>query len=166
MSVGELVLRWELGAITKSDLANTGRRPRGDVSINGDGPKRDRLMRAVASELNMEESSFKDFILDQLNALGGVTAKRMFGAYGLYCEAVFFGIIDESRLYFKTDPESRKEYKALGSGPFFYYRKDKTGKKKKAYLKTYYEVPADILEDGVRLVIWAKRAVDAQAQSE
>ncbi|HXV27742.1 MAG TPA: TfoX/Sxy family protein [bacterium] len=114
----------------------------------------------------MEDSSFKDFILDQLNALGGVVAKRMFGAYGLYCDDVFFGIIDETKLYFKTSPDSRKAYKTLGSGPFFYYRKDKTGKKRKAYLKTYYEVPADILEDGDRLVVWAKRAVDAQAQTD
>jgi len=46
---------------------------------------------------------FKDFVLDQLSDLHGVTCRAMFGGYGLYCGRVFFGIVHKGRLYFKTN---------------------------------------------------------------
>ena len=45
---------------------------------------------------------FRDFVLDQLNELPGLTHRAMFGGYGLYCGRVFFGIVHKGRLYFKT----------------------------------------------------------------
>lgn len=40
----------------------------------------------------MVDDSFATFVLDQLAGLGGVSARRMFGAHGLYLDAVFFGM--------------------------------------------------------------------------
>ena len=39
---------------------------------------------------------FKDFVLDQLSDLHGVTCRAMFGGYGLYCGRVFFGIVHKA----------------------------------------------------------------------
>lgn len=93
---------------------------------------------------------FKDFVLDQLDGLHGVTCRAMFGGYGLYRSEVFFGIIHKSRLYFKTDEAGREAYRARGMKPF-----RPSGKQT---LKTYYEVPVEIVEDTDQLIAWAKQA--------
>jgi hypothetical protein len=35
----------------------------------------------------MNDATFRDFVLDQLQRLGEVDCRRMFGAYGLYHDA-------------------------------------------------------------------------------
>ena len=94
--------------------------------------------------------SFKDFVLDQLSELPGVSCRAMFGGYGLYQRAVFFGIIHKGRLYFKTDDRTRPAYAAKGMKPF--------RPNVKQTLKTYYEVPVDLIEDQEQLIAWAARA--------
>src|SRR5215831_13303219 len=54
--------------------------------------------------------AFKAFVLDQLEELGEVTAKRMFGGVGLYYRGVFFGILARDTLYFKTSTANRPDY--------------------------------------------------------
>ncbi|MGA3265418.1 MAG: TfoX/Sxy family protein [Verrucomicrobiota bacterium] len=51
----------------------------------------------------MPDDSFKEFVLDQLSTLPDVRARAMFGAHGLYQGGHFFAILDEGRLFFKTD---------------------------------------------------------------
>ncbi len=97
---------------------------------------------------------FKDFVLDQLADLRGLTCRAMFGGYGLRYREVFFGIIHKGRLYFKVTPDTVESYRELGTKPF---RVAKT-----MTLKTYYEVPADILEDSAQLAEWAETASAAQ----
>ena len=40
----------------------------------------------------MNDVTFRDFVLDQLQRLGEVDCRRMFGSFGLYHDEVFFGI--------------------------------------------------------------------------
>jgi DNA transformation protein len=100
--------------------------------------------------MSPKSDGFKDFILDQLADLHGVRARPMFGGYGLYRGAGFFGIIHKGRLYFKTNGETRAAYLRHGMKPF-----RPNGKQT---LKTYHEVPAEIIEDAERLAMWASRA--------
>lgn len=93
------------------------------------------------------ESGFKDFILDQLAHLRQVTTHAMFGGHGLYHEAKFFGIIHKDRLYFKVTPETVGRYTGKGMKPF--------QPNAKQTLKSFYEVPIDILEDTEQVVAWA-----------
>ena len=99
----------------------------------------------------VKDDSFRDFVLDQLTPLGEVECRRMFGGGGLYANDVFFGILWRARLFFKTDDRSRPQYMDLGMKPF--------KPNAKQTLTSYYEVPADVLEDGDRLVEWARDAV-------
>src|SRR5262245_24738425 len=46
---------------------------------------------------------FRSFVLDQLEPLGSIVAKAMFGGVGLYCDNAFFGIIARDVLYLKVD---------------------------------------------------------------
>lgn len=102
----------------------------------------------------MKDNSFKDFVLDQLQQLPQVESRAMFGGYGLYCDGVFFGIIARNRLYFKTNATTRAPYVQRGMQPFRPHAKQT--------LKSYYEVPVDILEDHEQLTVWAQQAVACQ----
>jgi len=48
-----------------------------------------------------------DFLLDQLGGAGAVTAKKMFGEVGLYCDGKMFGIISDDQLYLKPTDAGR-----------------------------------------------------------
>jgi TfoX/Sxy family transcriptional regulator of competence genes len=48
-----------------------------------------------------------DYILEQMAAAGPVSAKRMFGEYGLYAGAKMFAVVCDNRLFIKNLPEVR-----------------------------------------------------------
>ena len=99
----------------------------------------------------VKSDGFKDFVLDQLMDLRGLTCRAMFGGYGLSHKETFFGIIHKGRLYFKVTPKTIGLYKDHGMKPF----RPNT----KQTLKSFYEVPTDVLEDAEQLTDWAKDAV-------
>ena len=96
--------------------------------------------------------NYLQYVLDLLKVLGPVTAKRMFGGAGLYHNGLFFALIADDVLYFKVDDENTTDYLSAGTGPFKPYG---------SYAMSYYEVPADVLEDEEQLNEWARRAVTA-----
>ncbi len=98
----------------------------------------------------MAADSFRDFVLEQLAALGELRGKRMFGGYGLYCGEQFFGIVFDGRLYFKTNPDTLAEYLQYQAAIF--------APSEKQVLQNYREVPVDILEDSESLLHWARKA--------
>jgi DNA transformation protein and related proteins len=106
------------------------------------------------------ESSFKDFILDQLSALPGVRARAMFGGHGLYQEEFFFGILMQQRLYFRTDEQSRVAYIKQGMQPFVYEKARQTT------TMNYYEVPADVIENRDELVAWANVSIEISRRAK
>ncbi|MBY0539383.1 TfoX/Sxy family protein [Patescibacteria group bacterium] len=94
-----------------------------------------------------QNSDFKDYILgDILGTLNGVTARSMFGGYGLYKDGIIFGIIAEDELYLKVDDTNQKEYESFGSHPFVYER----GNHAKTTM-SYWIIPETILEDRERI---------------
>jgi DNA transformation protein and related proteins len=108
----------------------------------------------------MPDDSFKEFVLDQLSALPDVRARAMFGAHGLYCGDRFFAILDEGRLFFKTDAPSQADYIARGMGPFTYESRGRI------MTMAYHEVPPDVLENREELAAWAQRAIQIAAGSK
>ena len=106
----------------------------------------------------MKGDSFKAFVLDQLDHLDHVVCRAMFGGYGLYQGNVFFGILYKGRLYFKTDSTTLQAYRERGMKPF--------RPSAKMTLKTYYEVPVEILEDEDQLAAWARQAINSQGTTK
>ena len=106
--------------------------------------------------MNQKDESFKDFILDQLRDLDNLEARRMFGSFGLYRDETFFGIVSKGRLYLKVDDATVGEYRKRRMKPF--------RPNAKQTLKSYYEVPVDIIEDADQLAAWAHRAILCQKQ--
>ncbi len=96
---------------------------------------------------------FRDFVLEQLAPAGRVTSRGMFGGVGLYLDGLFFALIDDDTLYFKTDDSNRPRFRSAGSRPFCPYpdRPD--------LQMGYWEVPAEVLEDADALALWAREAL-------
>ncbi len=101
----------------------------------------------------MKKNSFQDFVLDQMYELGEVNCRSMFGGFGLYWKGIFFGMIYKGRLYFKTHSSTRLDYLDRGMQPF--------RPNAKQTLKTYFEVPPDILEDPDLLKVWVEKAIQS-----
>jgi DNA transformation protein and related proteins len=95
--------------------------------------------------------SYKTYVLEQLQGLGSVAARLMFGGVGLYHEGRFFALIDDDTLYFKVDDSNRQDYERAGSTAFRPYGD--------SYSMHYYEVPADVLDDRPALRDWALKAL-------
>src|SRR3954447_3877189 len=82
---------------------------------------------------------FEQQILDRLSCLGEVTARPLFGGHGLYWRDTIFAIAYGGRLYLKVDARSRRDFEARGMGPF--------RPNERQIIKSYFEVPPDILAD-------------------
>jgi DNA transformation protein len=95
---------------------------------------------------------FRSFVLDQLEELGGVVPRSMFGAVGLYRDGLFFGIVAGDVLYLKVDAATRAGYERAGSKPFNPYP-NRSGSMQ------YYEVPIAVLESPPELAKWARQAL-------
>lgn len=78
----------------------------------------------------------------------------MFGGYGLYQDETFFGILHQGRLYFKTDEATVGEYRKRRMKAF--------RPNARQTLKSYYQVPVEIVEDADQLADWAERAIRCQ----
>ena len=106
--------------------------------------------RAAKKPLRKRDDTFVAFVIEQLDRLGSVRSKSMFGGHGLYSGETFFAVIDEGRLYFKVGDATRPRYKARGMGPFAYAPG--------MVMKGYHEVPLEVIEDASELVRWAREA--------
>jgi DNA transformation protein len=105
--------------------------------------------------VSVEANEFVSHVLDLLEPLGPVSARRMFGGYGIYVDRVMFALVADDVLYLKVDDVSRAEFEAAGLGPFCY------SKQGKSYRMSYHAAPEAALEDAQLLRDWARKAVDA-----
>jgi DNA transformation protein and related proteins len=93
------------------------------------------------------------YILEQLEGLGNMRSRRMFGAVGLYSGELFFGLIDDDTLFFKSDSTNSAEYIARKMPRFMPFPD------RPEAVMAYYQVPADIIEDAESLTAWARKSV-------
>jgi DNA transformation protein and related proteins len=95
---------------------------------------------------------YLQYVLEQLAGLGCITIRRMFGGVGLYHDSRFFGFIAGDTLYFRVDDSTRGDYEVRGMGRFRPYAD------RPELSMTYYEVPADTLEDADECAAWARKS--------
>ncbi len=97
----------------------------------------------------MDQKDFRDHVIKLLTNLPDITSRAMFGGYGLYREGIIFGMIIDSRLYFKVDDSNRNLYISHQSQPFTY-----TGASHKLIKTSYWEVPSEIMNNTEKLTEW------------
>ncbi|MHC4215253.1 MAG: TfoX/Sxy family protein [Planctomycetota bacterium] len=96
---------------------------------------------------------FVDYVIDQFSAWDDVSVRKMFGGAGLYCDETMFGLIADDVAYLKADDSNREDFLQAGSSPFKPFPD-------KATVMSYYEIPADVLEDRDELAAWAQRSLN------
>lgn len=97
-------------------------------------------------------SDYSNHLIDLLTPWGKVVARRMFGGYGIYNHNLMFGLVADSTFYLKVDDSNLANYQAADSEPFTYEAKGKSRS------MSYWQVPAEILEDQEKLCEWAQKA--------
>jgi DNA transformation protein len=95
---------------------------------------------------------YLEYLLGQLALLGHVVSRRMFGGVGLYHEELFFGLVDDDVLYLRADDSNRSDYTTRAMEPF------RPFPDRPIYSMSYYQVPADVLEDAEALAAWARKS--------
>ena len=100
--------------------------------------------------------SFIDFLRDQLAPLGAIAPRRMFGATGLFCEGVMFGVVAEDALYLRVDDHNRAAFKeAEGLPPLSYEKQGLT------IDLSFWRAPDRLFDEPEELVGWARSALAA-----
>lgn len=122
-------------------------RPAKRAASRGAAP---RARKAADPVARRAQQVFVAFVMDQLADLRGLSARAMFGGHGLYRGEDFFGIVHRARLYFRVSDRTRALYEDCGMEPF------RPGKG--AAMKTYYEVPPEVIEDQREVIAWAREA--------
>jgi DNA transformation protein len=100
-------------------------------------------------------ADFVAHVLDLMSRWGGVSARRLFGGYGLYRQGVMFALVAYDVLYLKVDARNRPEFEAASMEPFVHESKGKPVE------MPYWEAPSDLFDDADSMTRWAERAFEA-----
>ena len=101
------------------------------------------------------DRDFINYLLELLAPLDGVSAKRMFGGYGLFRDGLMFGLVADDTLYFKTDEQSVARFTERELEPFTY---SKAGKPMQM---SYYRAPEETMDSSDDMCEWARLAYAA-----
>ena len=97
--------------------------------------------------------SFVDHALGLLALAGPVTARRMFGGYGIYAGGAMFALLDDDELFLKTDESCGADFDDAGCRQWVY-------ESPKGPMPTsYYRPPDDAHEDAESMLPWARLAI-------
>jgi len=97
---------------------------------------------------------FVDHALDLLALAGPVTARRMFGGYGIYAAGAMFALLDDDELFLKTDDRCRAAFVEAGCRQWVY------PSPKGPMPTSYYRPPDGAHEDPESMLPWARLAVE------
>lgn len=104
---------------------------------------------------------YAQYVTEDLMAeIDGISARAMFGGFGMYKDGIIFGLIIENQLYFKVDETNVEKYKNAGSKPFEY---DKRGK---ATTFGYWLVPETILDNLEELRMWVEESAEISLKAK
>jgi DNA transformation protein len=106
------------------------------------------------------ESEFVHFVIEHLQPIGPVTSRRMFGGYGIFLHDQMFALVAWDTLYLKADDDNRAAFEVRGLEPFVY-----TAKGRPIQL-SYYEAPAEGLDDSEVLCAWARSSIAAAVRAQ
>ena len=106
-------------------------------------------------------SSFLDHAKELFAPFGDIRIRKMFGGAGVYCDDLFFALLDDDAVFLKVDEETRGEFEARGLAPFSYESKDG----EVMVMKGYFAAPEVIFEDDDELKRWGTMALDAAGRA-
>jgi len=106
------------------------------------------------------QPQFLAYLLEQLANVNGLRSRRMFSGVGLYSGDLFFGLVHDDTLFFKTDGSNSADYVARHMPRFMPFPD------RPQAVMAYYQVPAEIIEDHEALAVWANKSVAVALASQ
>lgn len=103
----------------------------------------------------MDRPAFVEHCVELLAPQGPVSAKRMFGGWGVYVDGLFIALIAADRLYLKVDADAMPVFRAAGCEPFCY---DSQGH---STTLGYWSAPDDAIDSPTAMQPWARLALRA-----
>jgi DNA transformation protein len=101
-------------------------------------------------------AGFAEFLRDQLEPLGRISTRRMFGKTGLFCDGVMLGMVADDTLYFRVDELTKDSMaEASGTPPLNY---PKSGK---LIDLAFWRAPERLMDEPDELLDWARAALGA-----
>lgn len=100
-------------------------------------------------------SEFADYVIELMAGWSTVTARKMFGGYGLYREELMFALILDDELFFKTDAGNIPQFEKEQCRPFIYQSKTRTVQ------MSYWSAPPACLESPPEMGVWCQSAYAA-----
>lgn len=101
-------------------------------------------------------ASFADFLREQLAPLGRVTARRMFGKTGMFCDGVMFAMVTDDVLFFRVDEHNQAAFEEASASPPLNYEKGG-----RTIDLSFWRAPERLLDEADELVAWARTALAA-----
>jgi len=105
-------------------------------------------------------SEFIAYLPEVFELFGTIHSRKMFGGYGIYHDGLMFALVANDTLYLKADAENVRFFEELGLAPFEYQREGKMAK------MSYYQAPAEFMEDREQAELWAQRSYDAALRAQ
>ncbi|MFZ2541439.1 MAG: TfoX/Sxy family protein [Gallionella sp.] len=100
-------------------------------------------------------NEFVEYVVELMTGWASVSARKMFGGYGLYHEGLMFALIAEDQLFFKTDADNESQFERAGSHPFVYTSKTRIVQ------MSYWSAPEAGLESAAEICDWCQSAYGA-----
>ena len=97
--------------------------------------------------LSNQATGVSEWLTQSLAALGNITAKKMFGGYGIFESGIMFALIDSSgEIFLKVDDTNRSKYEKIQA--------------RSHGRMPYYQIPAEVLNDDHNFQDWAKLSIE------
>jgi DNA transformation protein and related proteins len=108
----------------------------------------------------VKDSPLLEYLLDQLEPLGDVRSRIMFGGHSIFMHGLMVGIIDDETLYLKADDINRPAFEKEGMRPFTYLSRGRR------IALSFWEAPPAVIEEPDELQRWFSEAASAARRSQ
>lgn len=101
-------------------------------------------------------ASFAELLREQLEPLGPVALRRMFGKTGVFCDGVMIGMVAYDALYLRVDEGNRAAFDEARASPPLVYSKGG-----RSIALAFWRAPERLLDEPEELLTWARASLDA-----
>jgi DNA transformation protein len=105
-------------------------------------------------------NEFVDFAVELMASWAPVSARKMFGGYGLYREGLMFALVADDELFFKTDADNVAQFEKMGCRPFAYQGRNRVVQ------MSYWSAPAASLDSSAEMSEWCQSAYGAALRAQ
>ncbi len=107
------------------------------------------------------DNPFHDYVEELFANLGRIRLRKMFGGAGVYSGEDMFALIDNDRVYVKSDELLKADLESEG-GEAFEWTNPETGR---TIQMSYVSLPVNALDSQDEASSWARKALDVAIQA-